>query len=134
MMKEQICRGEFINLSLLCRGGIERPIDFGASILHLSADGRIEARPKEKEVISSNDKWTDAFIIFLSIYLRVHVSETAELLQYMINIREAASKQGGSARKSYDEQFRLQQANNKTKKISTQIYSSSEPTKHYTCF
>jgi hypothetical protein len=113
-VKEQICRGEFINLSLLLRGGIESPTDFGASTLHLSADGRIETRPKEKEVISSIDKWTDAFIIYLSIYLRIHVSETAELLQYMFNIREAASKQGGSAWKSYDEQFRLRQANNKT--------------------
>jgi hypothetical protein len=45
-VKEQLCRGIFINLSLLLRGGIENPIDFGGSTLHLSADGRVEARPK----------------------------------------------------------------------------------------
>ena len=46
----------------------------------------------------------------MAIYIAGHNDQAADMLKYMFNIREAASKHGGLAWRAYDEQFRLRQA------------------------
>ena len=58
----------------------------------------------------SIEKWTDAFLIFSSIYLKAHPDKASELLHYAYTIRECAVHKGGTAWRTYDEQVRLRQA------------------------
>ena len=91
-----------VKLQEICSGGA----------VHLNKQGVLESRPKiVKEQVSSIEKWTDAFLIFSSIFLKKHPSKTQELLQYMSIIREATSRSPSSfAWRQYDEHFRLRQA------------------------
>lgn len=111
-LRQQICKGEYINLALLLKGGMELSEFCSGGTLKLNTEGGIEMKTKVcKEKISSIDKWTDAFIIYSSIYISTHADQATQLLHYMYIIREAASRQKGFAWRSYDEQFRLRQAN-----------------------
>lgn len=57
------------------------------------------------------DKWTDAFLIYASVYLKKYPGKAQEILQYITIIREAASRSPSSLSwRSYDEQFRIRQA------------------------
>ena len=95
-----------IELSELCSGGT----------LHINEKGCIESRPKiSKQSIRSIDEWTDAFIIFSSVYLKKFTEKNIEILKYMSVIREAATRYPSSAWVSYDQQFRLRQANKLTR-------------------
>ncbi len=68
--------------------------------MRLTAEGVIESRPKEcKDTIRSIEGWTNAFIIYMSVYISVHTDKAAALLQYMYNIRDCAARQGGLAGK-----------------------------------
>lgn len=110
-IKQQICRGEYINLALLLKGAVDLAEFCSGSFLKLSADGRIESSQREcKDKINSIERWTDAFIVYTSIYLTAHPGKMHEMLHYMNNIRECAKYQAGEAWKVYDEQFRLRQA------------------------
>ena len=87
------------------------PIIIAGGTLYISNTGKIESRQKEcKDDISSIEKWTDAFIIFMDIYLPAHPHKIHELLQYFFIIRECASVHGGTFWKTYDQQFRSRQA------------------------
>ena len=57
--------------------------------------------------------WTDAFLIYFSIYCRAHPQKVQDLLKYMHTIRLGA-KRCPLGWKTYDEQFRLRMANNPT--------------------
>ncbi|VDI41690.1 Hypothetical predicted protein, partial [Mytilus galloprovincialis] len=71
-------------------------------------DGVLQSKPKASTVkINSISQWTDAFLIFIDIYLSSHLGEARGLLKYMSNIRLGASRVPGLGWKRYDEQFRL---------------------------
>jgi hypothetical protein len=110
-LKQQICKGEYINLALLLKGAVELSEFCSGSVFRLNANGQIETAQKEcKESIFDIEKWTNAFIIYMSVYLSAHADKMYEMLHYMFNIRECALRQGGVAWRTYDEQFRLRQA------------------------
>lgn len=110
-LRQQIRKGEYVNFALLLKGAVELADFCSGASLRLTQDGRLETGPKEcKDKITSIEKWTDAFIIFMSIYITCHQERTHELLRYMWNIRECAARQSGFAWRTYDEQFRLRQA------------------------
>lgn len=112
-LRGSICRGEYTNLALLLKGALELNDLCTGGTLRLTAEGVIESRPKEcKDTIRSIEGWTNAFIIYMSVYISVHTDKAAALLQYMYNIRDCAARQGGLAWKNYDEQFRMRQAVN----------------------
>ena len=81
--------------------------------MQLNSEGGIEMTTKIcKEKIQSIEKWTDAFLIYTSVFLTALQDKAIELMHYMFLIREAASKQRGSfCWRDYDEQFRIRQAN-----------------------
>ena len=110
-IKDQITRGEYINLALLLKGTIELNEICSGSELRLNSDGSIVTKPKQcKDKLNSIEKWTDAFIIFSAIFTAKFPCKNQELLHYMFNIRECAARQGGTTWITYDEQFRLRQA------------------------
>jgi hypothetical protein len=110
-LKSQIGRGEYVNLALLLKGAMELNDICKGNTLSLSASGKIEAKPREcRDKVSSIEKWTDAFLIYMSIYIKEHPKKVGEMLQYVSLIREAAVRQGGYSWRVYDEQFRIRQA------------------------
>lgn len=112
-LRQQICKGEYINLALLLKGGMELKDFCSGGSLKLNADGAIEMKSKVcKEKIPTIEKWTDAFLIYSSVYLTAYPDKAAQLLHYMFVIREAAARQKGFCWRDYDEQFRIRQANN----------------------
>ncbi|KAH3829665.1 hypothetical protein DPMN_102893 [Dreissena polymorpha] len=56
--------------------------------------------------------WSDAFLINMAIFLARHGNKHLELIQYMHNVRTAASRFAGWA--DYDRQFRLKLSQNPT--------------------
>ena len=111
-LRQQICRDEYINLALLLKGGMELKEFCSGGSFKLSAEGGLEMKTKVcKEKIQSVEKWTDAFLIYASIYLTKYPTKALEMMHYMFVIREAASRQRGFCWREYDEQFRVRRAN-----------------------
>ena len=102
---------EYINISLLLKGSVELQDIFDSGIVRVSGRGYLETRSlaSSKDVVPNIEKWTDAFLIFTSVYLKRYPNKAQELLQYINLIREAASHSTNFAWRSYDEQFRLRQ-------------------------
>lgn len=95
---QKIWQNQYINIALLLKGNVELHELCTGGVVHISDKGLIETRPKiTKEKVSDIEKWTDAFLIFSSIYLKQHPSKAQELLQYMSIIREAANRNVGLA-------------------------------------
>ena len=109
-LRQKIWENKYINIALLLKGNAELAEIFSGGLLHV-IDGKIEARPKQtKEKINSIEQWTEAFLIFMSIYLSRYPDKTQELLKYITAIRDAAAKFPNYAWRQYDEQFRVRQA------------------------
>ena len=76
------------------------------------SNGEIIAKAKPSEKIQSIEKWTDAFLVFISIYGAAHPAKVLDLIKYMSTIRLGASRNRGLGFRSYDDQFRLKKAFN----------------------
>ena len=77
----------------------------------LSEQGLLEVVPKSNRQITNIREWTDAFLVYIAIYIKKHPSKAGELLQYMATIREAEGRNSYSlAWKSYDQNFSFRQA------------------------
>jgi len=56
----------------------------------------LENRPREcKDDIGSIERWSDAFTIFMDVYLSAHPHKLHELLHYFYTIRKCAANHGG---------------------------------------
>lgn len=109
-LKQKIWSNKFINIALLLKGNAELSDLFSGGLLHVSEDGKIEAKPRLlKEKVGNIDQWSDAFLIFGSIYLFRFPDRVQEILKYMSIIRDAAAKYPNFAWRTYDEQFRMRQ-------------------------
>lgn len=108
---QKIWSHEYINISLLLKGSVELQDIFNSGIVRVSGKGYLETRAlaSSKDVVPNIEKWTDAFLIYTSVYLKRYPNKAQELLQYINLIREAASHSTNFAWRSYDEQFRLRQ-------------------------
>ena len=109
--KEKIIKGEFIDLgSLLERQRVpsSSPPNLAFSF---NTSGQVVLKEATRKIkIFSIQAWTDAFLIFSSIFLGAHPNRCQELLKYMHFIRAAASRFPSSKGwLDYDEQFRLRQ-------------------------
>ena len=108
----KILANQYINIAALLKGGIELDAMYdSAGVLRVNEMGGLEAKAKPcTDVMPSIEKWTDAFIIFMSVYILKYPTRTQELLKYMSVIREAAATHPTGAWRMYDEQFRLKQS------------------------
>ena len=102
----KIKQNEYVNLATLIKGAVDCKETQNETLLGVDERGNIVAKPKSStDKIVSIEQWTDAFLIFSSIYLSAHPDQTQDILQYMFVIREAARKQEGYQWRTYDEQF-----------------------------
>lgn len=104
----KIWRNEFVNLSMLLKKASNIP-SVPQQIV-LSDSGQLETRVRSPKSITNIREWTDAFLVFMVIYLKKHGDKVFELIQYMSVIREAEARHKSLAWKIYDEQFRLRQS------------------------
>ena len=110
-IKQKIIQHKYINLSVLLKGAVELSEMYNGGVLQLNNTGQLESRPRSvSDKIGNIEKWTDAFLVYCSVYLKQYPERTLEILHYMSIIREAAYKHGGFSWRLYDEQFRLRQA------------------------
>lgn len=110
-LKQKIWANKFINIALLLKGNTELTDMFSGGLLQIADDGKIEAKPRTlKEKVANIDKWSDAFLIFASIYLQQFPDKVQQLLKYMAVIRDAASKYPVVMWRTYEEQFRMRQS------------------------
>lgn len=112
---EDICmkiwKQEYINLAALLKKNQKRRGDESGN-LYINEHGQIQTRPKILKEITNIREWTDAFLIFMTIYLKKHKNQVFELIQYMSTIREAESRcqSQNLAWREYDAEFRTRQA------------------------
>ncbi|KAK3098874.1 hypothetical protein FSP39_023886 [Pinctada imbricata] len=101
--RKKIISGEYVDLSILLNKTPETNPD---QILTIK-NGSLISKPKHVNKINDIEKWTDAFLIYASIYASVHTDKFQGLLKYMQNVRTGASRSPGLGWRHYDEQFRL---------------------------
>ena len=103
---QKIWKGEFIDLRSLLpkfRESTQQKVQI-RNVEIIVSDSGVTKNIERIEV------WSDAFLIYMAIFLSRHGNKHLELIQYMNNIRTAASRFAGWA--DYDNQFRLKIAQN----------------------
>lgn len=104
-LKAKIVAGDYVDLALL----FDSKFEDGTKTLTVNSAGEIIFKPASNNLnskISSIESWTDAFIIYASIYSAAHPERHQELLKYMSTIRTAAKRCKSLGWKLYDQQFR----------------------------
>lgn len=110
--KNKIINGEYLDLSQLLENTVKNERQENQIVM---VDGVLTAKERSKRSITTIEVWTDAFIVYISIYSAVHAAKLQGLLKYMHDIRLGASRIRGLGWKDYDEQFRLKMSSNPTK-------------------
>ncbi|OWF51513.1 uncharacterized protein LOC110449062 [Mizuhopecten yessoensis] len=111
-LRLKIINNEFVDLGQL----LSKPTPISEEKHFSIINGELVAKEKRKIVrINDIDQWTDAFIIFMSIYTSEHPEDISGLLKYMHSVRTGAKRVTGLSWKAYDEQFRLRKAQIYTK-------------------
>ena len=102
-LRQKIISGSFVDLNSL-----NSNIDHDQSKLGVAVDanGQLTMRQNIKKENVDMEKWTDLFLIYISIFVSAHPERTQELLKYMNIIRTGQKRFGGVGWRSYDEQFR----------------------------
>lgn len=111
-IRQKIFNGEYIDLALLLMNPEPDQWNNGGQPVALSVDQEgniVWKKDVAKSKITSIKAWTDAFLVFTSVFLEAHPTRAQELLKYMTLVRFAASKFGGWGWRSYDQQFRMRQ-------------------------
>ena len=107
-LKSKIINGQYVDLGQLLDN---QQSENAGRRLELSQNGEIVLKASTPgRVISTIESWTDAFLIYASIFLSVHPHRSVELLKYASNIRLASGRHQGPGWRQYDQQFRLRVA------------------------
>ena len=105
--KTKIINGQYIDLSVLLENSsVAESTDKQLVI----SNGELITREKTKSKIQAIEQWTDAFLIYISIYTAVHPDKSQQLLKYMHTMRLGAARNHGLGFKNYDEQFRIKKS------------------------
>lgn len=104
---------EYINIATLLEPDVLMDTDFSRQLI-INEDGTLEYRPRAAKSIHTIFEWTNAFIIFASIYLKKHPDKASKILQYMNVIREPEAGHKGLKWKIYNKQFLYRQIHNPT--------------------
>jgi len=101
-IKDKIWSNQFVDLASL----LDTRADGSQALRLVSVEGEpirfTTQKPDSK--INSLGKWTDAFMVFMTVYTRKYPHETAHLMAYMQLIKRLALKGGDFV--YYDEEFR----------------------------
>lgn len=108
-LKQKIIGGDYIDLGQLLQ---RRPGPDKSKCLTIE-DGQLVVQQKPSSVkITDINQWTDAFLIFSSIFSAAHPESTSGLFKYLHTVRLGAKRTAGLGWKFYDEQYRLRKATN----------------------
>ncbi len=115
-VRQKILSGAYVDLGFLL---VKNPIEIDSSnadkLEFDKALGALVVKQKEStKKIYNIEQWTNAFIVYFSIYVRAFPNKVHELLSYLNTIRHASDRYGFLQAKNYDEQFRLRLARNPT--------------------
>lgn len=84
-LSQKIWKNQYVNLALLVKGTSELEEFCSGSSLCVSSKGTIETRPRECHVrVPYIDNWTDAFIIYTSIYITAYQEEAPSMLEVYV--------------------------------------------------
>ena len=134
-VKEKVWKGEFIDFSnLLPQNRPQVELEEFMSAYVTSAPFQSHALPASvtsqllgatmgsqgagfssgasKKQITSIGDWTDAMLIFLSLYIQKHPEQTLPLIKYCTTVREAAARFGTKGALAYDASVRMKIALN----------------------
>ena len=106
--REKIINGQYLDLGCLL---VTQMRDHNDRAINL-VNGELCARERSSPKIATIEQWTDAFILFMNIYVGAHPNKIHQLLKYLHSIRLGASRFSGQGWILYDEQFRLKKASN----------------------
>ena len=110
-LREKIVKGFYVDMaSLLANSNTQEE---GEKIMTVNSKGELVSKVKNTKTISNIKMWTDAFLIYMSIYTSVHKDKFQSRLKYAHDVRLGAERSGNW--KSYDEQFRLKLVSNPAK-------------------
>lgn len=100
-IKQKIWNHEFVDLKSLLPSSGEEPLAITVKA------GKIEVNQasNNKTPLSIN-QWTDAFLIFASIYLQKFPNDACNILKYAFTVREISRLHVDQAWRNYDESFR----------------------------
>lgn len=106
-LRAKVVEGGYIELgSLLHSPSVQR--EKGGNLVVVG--DQIMLNHQKAAKIGDIEKWTDAFMIYISIFARAHPDKLQDLLNYMSNVRLGAKRYGGLGWKYYDEQYRMRKA------------------------
>lgn len=106
-LKLKIANGEYVNLGLLVDRTNESDPNDDTKFFSMQG-GNITLSSKYKlKLITDIQVWTDAFLIYASIYVLLHPECSTALFKYMHIIRLGASRAEALSWRDYDIQFRL---------------------------
>ena len=103
--KQKIWSNEYIEFKTLLK---QSPEDQKQKIQFVNGEFLLTPKDNVTRMSESIEPWSNAFIIFMSIYVEKYPDETHNLLQNFHNIRLAAVKFSGWS--NYDRQFRLKKS------------------------
>ena len=106
-LKQKIIASEYIDLALLLINS-QASLSDKHTVIVSHGELLIEPKQQHKKIVNI-ETWTDAFLIFTSIYCTAHSLKFQDLLKYIHCIR-LGSKRCSGGWKAYDEQFRLRMA------------------------
>ena len=72
----------------------------------------VEVRDQPTKKITSIEQWTDAFLLYIAIYLERHPADTPDILKYLQIIRTMSANAHSKLFLSYDRNFRKLRARN----------------------
>ena len=103
-LKQKIIAGEYIDLTLLLINS-QASLSDKHTVIVSHGELLIEPKQQHKQIVNI-ETWTDAFLIFTSIYCNAHPLKFQDLLRYIHCIR-LVSKRCSGGWKAYDKQFRV---------------------------
>ena len=108
-LREKIWAKEYVDLAKLLNSDPKDDQQHRVNIIN----GQLIIEPKSHDKkINSIEVWSNAFIIYMNIYIVKHPIETQDMLKYMKSLRLGESRNPSSNWKDYDIQFRLRKARN----------------------
>lgn len=116
-INQKIIAGEYIDVAVLLTNS-QNTADERQTLVFMH--GELVIQPKQQQQITNISLWTDAFLVYISIYCRAHPQKVQDLLKYMHRIR-LGGKRCPSGWKTYDEQIRLRMATNSWANIDSEL-------------
>ena len=111
-IKEKIWSWNFVDLGCLLTSEMSDNSDVTLSLCHIGGQICFKQNKPRTRPIFTIDLWTQAFFIYVSIFLERHASKAIEMIRYVDLIRKLAHRFNGKGWIQYDKEFRMGQAVN----------------------